>query len=61
VADNAQVLKTYNYKASVSQAKVAIERNARELQQIGIVAPDVDVDALVKNTFFAVPGVPDSL
>jgi NitT/TauT family transport system substrate-binding protein len=58
---NAQVLKSYNYRASVSQALTAIERNARELQQIGIVAADVDVDALVKNTFYAVPGVPDSL
>jgi len=61
VAVNAQVLKTYNYKASVSQALSAIERNARELQQIGLVKPDVDVDALVKNTFYSVPGVPDSL
>jgi NitT/TauT family transport system substrate-binding protein len=58
---NAQVLKTYSYKASVSQALVAIERNARELQQIGIVAADVDVPALVKNTYVAIPGVPDSL
>ncbi|MDR1786425.1 MAG: ABC transporter substrate-binding protein [Spirochaetaceae bacterium] len=61
VAVNAQVLKTYSYKASVSQAQVAIDRNARELQQIGIVKPDVDVAALVKNTYYAVPGVPDSL
>jgi len=60
-AVNAQVLKTYNYRASVSAAKDAIERNARELQQIGIVAPDVDVPALVKTTFVAVPGVPDTL
>ncbi|MDR2607962.1 MAG: ABC transporter substrate-binding protein [Treponema sp.] len=58
---NAQVLKTYSYKASVSQAETAISRNAHELQQIGLVKSDVDVDALVKNTYFAVPGVPDSL
>jgi NitT/TauT family transport system substrate-binding protein len=61
VAVNAQVLKTFNYRASVSQALAAIERNAKELQQIGIVASDVDVNALVKNTFYQVPGVPDSL
>jgi NitT/TauT family transport system substrate-binding protein len=61
VATNAQVLKTYNYRASVSQAQVAIERNARELQEIGIVDKEVDVPALVKNTYVAVPGVPDSL
>ncbi|MDR0707728.1 MAG: ABC transporter substrate-binding protein [Treponema sp.] len=58
---NAQVLKTYNYKASVSQARTAIERNARELQEIGLVKTDVDVNALVADTFYAVPGVPDSL
>jgi NitT/TauT family transport system substrate-binding protein len=61
VAVNAQVLKTYNYRASVSQARVAIERNARELQQIGLVDQEVDVDALVRNTYAVVPGVPDSL
>jgi NitT/TauT family transport system substrate-binding protein len=61
IAVNAQVLKTYNYKASVSAAQSALDRNARELQQIGIVAADVDVPALVKNTFVAIPGVPDSL
>jgi NitT/TauT family transport system substrate-binding protein len=61
IAVNAQVLKTYNYKASVSAAQSAIQRNAVELQQIGIVAADVDVPALVMNTFVAIPGVPDSL
>jgi NitT/TauT family transport system substrate-binding protein len=60
-ATNAQVLKTFNYRASVSEARSAIERNANELQRIGLVAGDVDVNALVRNTFFAVPGVPDSL
>jgi NitT/TauT family transport system substrate-binding protein len=60
-AVNAQVLKTFSYKASVSQAQTAIDRNARELQQIGLVKSDVDIDALVRDTFFVVPGVPDSL
>ena len=57
----AQVIKTFNFRASVSEAQIAIERNARDLQQIGLVASDVDVNVLVKNTFIAVPGVPDSL
>lgn len=61
VAVNARVLKTFNYRASVSQALTAIERNARDLQKIGLVDASVDVDALVKNTFIAIPGVPDSL
>lgn len=58
---NAQVLKTFNYFASVSLARIAIERNTRDLKQIGLVANDVDVDTLVNNTFYATPGVPDSL
>jgi NitT/TauT family transport system substrate-binding protein len=61
IAVNAQVLKTFNYRASVSLARTAIDRNARELQQIGFVDADVDVGALVNNTFAAVKGVPDSL
>jgi NitT/TauT family transport system substrate-binding protein len=59
-AVNAQILKTYDYRASVSQALVALERNARDLQKIGLLAKDVDVEALVKNTFVALPGVPDT-
>jgi NitT/TauT family transport system substrate-binding protein len=61
IATNAQVLKTYNYRASVSEARTALERNARELQEIGLVAADVDVAALVRTTFAAAPGVPDTL
>jgi NitT/TauT family transport system substrate-binding protein len=60
-AVNAQVLKTYKYHASVSGAKVALERNATELQAIGLVTKDVDVNTLVKNIFTTVPNVPDSL
>ncbi|GAB7140223.1 ABC transporter substrate-binding protein [Deferribacterales bacterium RsTz2092] len=58
---NAKVLKTYSYKASVSEAKTAIERNVRDLQSIGMLKKDVDVKKLVNNTYYAVPGVPDSL
>jgi NitT/TauT family transport system substrate-binding protein len=61
VATNAQVLKTFNYRASVSEARIALERNAKELQQIGLVDKEVDVNALVRNTFATVRGVPDSL
>jgi NitT/TauT family transport system substrate-binding protein len=58
---NAAILKTYSYRASVSEAEVAIARNARDLQRIKLVSDDVNVDALVRNTFVALPGVPDSL
>ncbi|MDR0998039.1 MAG: ABC transporter substrate-binding protein [Treponema sp.] len=58
---NAAILKTYNYRASVSEAEVAIGRNARDLQRINLVGNDVNVEALIRNTFVALPGVPDTL
>jgi NitT/TauT family transport system substrate-binding protein len=58
---NARILKSYNYRASVSQALPALERNAKAMQDIGILKADVDVDKLVKDVYVAVPGVPDSL
>jgi NitT/TauT family transport system substrate-binding protein len=58
---NGEILATYDYRASVSQALPAIQRNARDLQKLGLVAADVDVEALSKNTFVEVKGVPDSL
>jgi NitT/TauT family transport system substrate-binding protein len=57
----ARILKTYQWSASVSQARSALERNARDLQSLGILKADVDVDKLVQDVFVAVPGVPDSL
>jgi NitT/TauT family transport system substrate-binding protein len=58
---NAQVLKTFSYRASVSQVLPALERNAKDMQALGILRPDVDIDKLVKDVYIAVPGVPDSL
>jgi NitT/TauT family transport system substrate-binding protein len=58
---NAQILRTYNYRATVSGALSAIDRNAKDLHRIGLVEKDVNVDALVKSTYIALPGVPDSL
>jgi NitT/TauT family transport system substrate-binding protein len=58
---NARILKTYNYKASVSEAEIAISRNVRDLQRIGLISNDIDAGGLTKNTFIALPGVPDSL
>jgi NitT/TauT family transport system substrate-binding protein len=60
-AVNAAILKTYNYRASVSEAETAIIRNARDLQRIGLVDKSVNVEALTRNTFVALPGVPDTL
>ncbi|MDR3673338.1 MAG: ABC transporter substrate-binding protein [Holophaga sp.] len=60
-AVNGAILKTYDYRASVSQAKDAITRNTQDLQRIGLVKRDVDAKALSANTFIALAGVPDSL
>jgi hypothetical protein len=58
---NARLLKSFNYRASVSQALPALEHNAKAMQDIGILRADVNVDRLVRDVFVAVPGVPDSL
>jgi NitT/TauT family transport system substrate-binding protein len=58
---NAKILKTFNYRASVSHALPALERNAKDMQALGILKADVDVDKLIKDVYAVVPGVPDSL
>jgi NitT/TauT family transport system substrate-binding protein len=60
-AVNGQILRNYDYRASVSQALPAIQRNSSDLQKLGLLAKDVDVNALAKNTFVQIEGVPDSL
>ncbi|MDR3302172.1 MAG: ABC transporter substrate-binding protein [Spirochaetaceae bacterium] len=58
---NARILKTYNYRSSVSQVLPALERNAKDLQRLGLIKPDVDVNALIRDVYIKVPGVPESL
>ncbi|MDR3147751.1 MAG: ABC transporter substrate-binding protein [Treponema sp.] len=58
---NAAILKTYSYRSSVSGARTAIGRNTLDLQRIGLVDQDVDPEALTRNIFIALDGVPDSL
>lgn len=55
-----KMLKTYNWNASVSKALPALERNMRDLQKLGILKSDVDVERLIKEVYVVVPGVPDS-
>ncbi|MDR2658714.1 MAG: ABC transporter substrate-binding protein [Spirochaetaceae bacterium] len=57
----AKILKTYKWNASVSGARSALERNAKDMQALGILKADVDVDGLVRDVFVVLPGVPDSL
>ncbi|MDR1908335.1 MAG: ABC transporter substrate-binding protein [Spirochaetaceae bacterium] len=60
-AVNAAILRTYDFRASVSEAETAIARNARDLQRIGLVEASVDAAALTRDTFLRLPGVPDTL
>jgi NitT/TauT family transport system substrate-binding protein len=60
-AVNAAILKTYNFRASVSEARVAISRNTRDLQRIRLVDTAVDGGRLTDQVFVALDGVPDSL
>jgi NitT/TauT family transport system substrate-binding protein len=57
----ARILKTYKWNASVSQARYALQRNAKDMQALGILKQDVDVDKLINDVYVTVPGVPDSL
>jgi NitT/TauT family transport system substrate-binding protein len=60
-AVNAAILRTYNFKASVSEARTAIVRNTRDLQRINLVEKDIDGNRLTSQVFVALDGVPDSL
>lgn len=54
---NAGVLKTFNYIPSYSKAYDMFGLLANQLQQVGMLEKDVDVEALQENSFFK----PDSL
>ena len=60
-AVNAELLRGYNFRASVSEAKTAIERNARDLQGIGLVQKTVNITRLTDTVFLPLRGVPDSV
>jgi NitT/TauT family transport system substrate-binding protein len=58
---NAEALSLYNWHASVSEAKTALQRNLTDLQKINLVPQSINIDALVNKTFVTLPGVPDTL
>jgi len=60
-AFNAKVLKTYNYVPSVSGASDVFSLTAKQLQGIGMLDTNVDVEALYKNSFIFLKDVPDSV
>jgi NitT/TauT family transport system substrate-binding protein len=60
-AVNAEVLKQFNYRASVSESRAAISRNARDMQRLGLLDSSLDIDRFTNSVFLELPGVPDSL
>jgi NitT/TauT family transport system substrate-binding protein len=55
---NAEVLKTFNYIPSYSQAYDMFGLLAAQLQKVGKLEPDVDVKALQKNSFTLLDNLP---
>ncbi|MCC8191044.1 MAG: ABC transporter substrate-binding protein, partial [Planctomycetes bacterium] len=58
---NASILKTYNYIPSVKGAYDAFEITAVELQNIGILPAEVDIDFLRENSFAFFSDVADTV
>ncbi|GBG57159.1 ABC transporter substrate-binding protein [Sporomusaceae bacterium FL31] len=58
---NATVLKTYNYNPSAKGAYDAFGITAKQLQKVGMLAPDVDVETLHKNSFLILNDVQDPI
>ncbi|MDR3302489.1 MAG: hypothetical protein LBT01_08205 [Spirochaetaceae bacterium] len=58
---NVGVLQTLSYRASVNQALPTLTRNAKDMQRLGRIKADINVDALIRDVYAEIPGVPDSL
>lgn len=56
----ASLLKSYNYIPSVQGGYEALENVSRDLQTIGVLRADTDIDALIGRSFKYFDNVPDS-
>lgn len=56
----ANILKSYNYIPSVQGGYEALENVSRDLQTIGVLKSDTDIDALIDRSFKYFDNVPDS-
>lgn len=56
----AGLLKSYNYIPSVQGGYEALENVSRDLQTIGVLRADTDVDALIARSFKYFDNIPDS-
>jgi NitT/TauT family transport system substrate-binding protein len=58
---NARLLRSYNYKGSVSGGREAFRANLTDLQTLGLLDKQYDVNRVVENIYIELPGVEDSL
>jgi NitT/TauT family transport system substrate-binding protein len=58
---NSRLLKSYNYKGSVSGGREAFRANLTDLQTLGLLEEQYDVNRIVENIYIELPGVKDSI
>ncbi len=56
-----QILKTYHYLPSVTGVEKALTRNILDMKELGLIKADTDAEALAKNSFLRLGGVPDEI
>lgn len=56
-----QILKTYKYLPSVTGVEKALTRNILDMKDLGLIKADTDAEALAKNSFLRLEGVPDEI
>jgi NitT/TauT family transport system substrate-binding protein len=54
-------ISTFKYLPSVSGVKEALTRNILDMKELGLIKADTDAEALAKNSFFLLEGVPDNI
>lgn len=58
---NSRLLESYNYKGSVSGGREAFRTNLKDLQNLGLLDKQYDVDRIVEKTYIDLPGVEDEI
>lgn len=58
---NARLLKSYNYKGSISEGREAFRTNLRDLQHLGLLGNQYDVDKIVEKLYIELPGVENEI
>ena len=57
---NGEILESYYFNPSVEGGYQALDKTSRELQEIGILKAETDIEAFIQNSFIKLDGVPDT-